>query len=246
VRIEYQGMVVARPTYNHVGYTSAAFVNQWGQMRPPSQALAVSIVLVTLVASMMIARRRSRLGQGAAIAVLVLGLGCAALSYAAHRQRPFVWPADVPTAAEPLTRGPYDLAPACYVTLYRLERLCAQTEEWQKQHGRLPTVAEWQAMHTGAEACDGLGTPFRYQVFAKPSDEDGQLYRIDNLVPEHGRLTGDHTVPPTLSDHELGPDGLFGTSDDQMGQEGLKLDPEAWEHYPHARAARTPVPGSKS
>lgn len=216
--IEYEGLVEVQPTYQHVGYTAAAFdtdayvnpahrteINAWSGMAVLGMALAL-----------IVGRRSGRTSAGAVAAAVLLGLALVGGAVALGIDR-------VPAGT---------MTPEFHGTLVKLERLVAETDAWVAEHGRPPTEDEWAAMHEEPPR-DGWGHPFEYTALDSPN-QDGRLYQITSLGEHRGhtdRLVWD------IPSFWLGEDGRFGTDDDwrtlQFGLEGV--DVERYQHHQHYR-----------
>lgn len=241
MRIEYQGVIEVRPSYQHVGYLAAAMMydsRTSGGVVPP---LFIGSGLMLLLIGAMVTRRMRSGWRWVVLTVAVLGV--AALGVASARMAATV-----------------EVAPEFYVTMYRLEALDAQTEAWTAQHKRPPTAAEWRKL-AASNALDGWGKLFEYRqtdgswpcVLAfSPNGRDAPIGLGYVIWSERAGATGQgsHGGPGPhigdLSNWHFGADGLFGTTDDERNFRGnLKLgrhkhlDPRK---YPHARVAREVTP----
>lgn len=233
MRIEYQGHVQAKTYFTHVGYVSAGMTVGGDIRTDPLSGLYLGGGVLLLVLSLIAARSLKSRWRWLLAALLILaGVGSGLRGYA--RSSCVI------------------ISPPYYLTLYRIEKLSAQTEEWVKRHGRAPTRAEWEAMHPGQESQDGWGRPLRYQPLAKLG-EHRPIYmrRADttNLMTHFGFVIWWPVLKPTsdwpdereLTNWHFGADGLFDTEDDEPalhwgGFRHKQLDPN---RYPHARAPRT-------
>lgn len=230
MRIEYQGHVQAKTYYTHVGYISAALAES--AAAPPNSVppMLMGAGTLLLVLGLVVAGRAKRYGRwlaGACIAAALASFGFA------------VWNA----IATP------SLSPSFYVTLYRLERLCAETEAWTAAHRRPFTEAEWRAAHRGVEARDGWGRRFTYGTFPLKDRSVENLFfddppgsyeaakELGYVIISDGATDKPHSMRSVCSWY-LGDDGLFGTVDDASILKYVfrRISPN---RYAHARAPRT-------
>jgi hypothetical protein len=138
------------------------------------------------------------------------------------------------------------VTPQYYQTIYRIEKLSASTDAWVERHGRPPTVAEWRAMQPIEETEDGWGRLLRYCPF----DEKALGYIRNNESRKLAKRLGyiiwwpidlQRNTPDVteLTNWHFGPDGLFGTADDEPAlAHEMRYKPLDPMKYPHARAPR--------
>lgn len=116
-----------------------------------------------------------------------------------------------PHARAARTTGKPKVSQAFRATIERLERLTAATNAWTAQNGHRPNVGEWEDVGRPADKVDGWGRPFGY-------DPDGwyrnnkQTFTISSSSGLEPRA--DRRNEP-LNSFYLGPDGRFGTADDE-------------------------------
>jgi hypothetical protein len=129
------------------------------------------------------------------------------------------------------------IRPSVLQRLQSVERVAAATEAQAVRLGRWPTQEEWRAVH-GAPR-DRYGARLHYSrhaprgFFLSSRPEDQQPFAI-RCQPR-----ADEPLHATWYDSRLfGPDGLFGTPDDQMSW----LEPKRFRRtaLPHGRAPRDP------
>lgn len=243
MRIEYQGHVQARPAYQHVGYTVAALGDGTHAQVGNGLylALAIGLALAALVAARVL---RPAWRYWLAGALLLCGVCAAARA--------------VSEARYVRVCRPY------YLTLYRLERLSAATEDWSAAHGgRLPTPEQWRREIAGRplpgwrdpyQARSGDGRPLCYATLKEPygavlyGADKGQaleaLPRFVIWVPDEARPREPRPASAELTNWHFGLDGLAGTADDELNFRGAPrhrdLHP-GW--HPHGRLPRpTPAP----
>jgi len=227
VRVEYQAAVSVPATFQHAGYISAAAMDAYtGRVMSalPAAWLSGAVLLVALA---LLVGRRSRGALFMTLtALLVVAGGLCGL-------RAIVVAATCPHAAEPRFAD----------TLYRMEGACAATEAWARDHGRLPTEAEWSDLAAGQPwARDGWDYPFVYQRIEKP-EHDNQKYAIVSVMERDGRKphnSGEAQMWEVPS-WWMGPDGLYGTADDQCMLYELKRDGVLFPNR-HAWAGRPESP----
>ncbi len=219
MRIEYEGAIEVQPAYQHVGYISACVDSYVSTTQRPYSSLLLGMALLFVVLSVLTARRM----QGSRCWVLVTLAAVAAIVAGGAG----VWALKNPV------KRPYT---EFYVTVYRLEKLSADTEAWAEHHGRLPNADEWQAMHDPAELLDGWGHPFEYTIHPDEPGFDGQFFAVTSLGIHRGKNGSDIWDIPSWI---LGGDGVFGTSDDRPDFRemfyGFTLDPAI---FPHGRSPR--------
>jgi len=214
MRIEYEGVIEQQPSYQHVGYTAAAFdtdayvsgghrteINAWSGM-----------VVLGLAFGLIVSRRWGRSSTGGGIAAILLGLALVG--------------GGVALGIELVPDG--SMTPQFHATLYRLEGLCAATDAWVAEHGRPPTAEEWAAMHE-EPPLDGWGHPFEFTPYDSPG-RDGRLYCVTSLAENHGHSD---SVVWDIPSWWLGRDGRFGTDDDwELLSDGLSgVGVERYAHY---------------
>ncbi len=241
MRIEMEGFIEQQPTYTHVGYTAAALQSvalaprdhdlhpaQWAF--GPSLISASLLCLILATVSWRQLRHRGALRWLAAVGAV---LAASTLMAGALRIREPLPPVGVFTD-EFIT------------TLYRLEKLSAETEAFAERTGRCLTEDEWHAIFTGEDARDGWGHPFRYGL-GDPEWADGPPERLlpDGTTPPRpyvigsmAQARGDYPIRSIFS-YYLGADGVYGTADDgEMLKyifERVRIDAG---DYPHGRTPR--------
>ncbi len=241
MRIEMEGFIEQQPTYTHVGYTAAALQSvaiaprnyapdpgQW--IIGPSLISASLLCLILATVSWRQLRHRGALRWIAAIGAL---LAASALMAGALRVRELKPPIG-------------DLTDEFVTTLYRLEKLCAETEAFAEGTGRYPSEDEWHTMFTSEDARDGWGHPFRYGLghpdWAEGPPEvlppGGEQARDRYVIGSMAEARGDWHLRSIFSWY-LGDDGVYGTPDDSEFLkyifEKVKIDARA---YPHGRTPR--------
>jgi len=226
VRIEQQGYIEVQPQYQHVGYLSAAVQGAYLDSEIRGAPFGLMGLGVIAVAGAFIVARRMRpcLARGAlACGLLLAGLWVGHLGIGS-------------------AKSVQTLSPDYYVTLRNIEEACALTEAWTEELGRLPTDAEWSARMEGRPcALDGWGRALVYDPQpAPPPPSDGQLYVVSSRgmrpSPEDFAVWAVHST-------ELGPDGLFGTPDDNSAvRRGRGGDWTIPTRYEHGRTAREATP----
>jgi hypothetical protein len=230
MRIEYQGQVQAKTYYMHVGYLSAGLAQGGDVHTDPLSGVYAGAGVLLLVLALIAARRvKSTWRWWIAVFLLLAALGSGLLAYSKARY--------------------VVISPQYYQTLYRMEELSAATEAWIDQNGRVPTVAEWQAMFPTTEMQDGWGKPLRYSQLAQWRERCLHCSEATwSIMENYGYVIwwpvlnpdGDSPAPGELTNWHFGGDGLFGPADDDyVFQSALKykrLDPI---RYPHGRTART-------
>jgi len=222
MQMEYEGYIQEQPAYSHVGYTAAAVNHSVLDQNHMGLGLSLCIMLVFTVAAMAARRRVVTRADRAIFAILIAGVAV----FAAQSVYALIIPR-------------WEIDPRFEQTLINIETMAAKTEAWAAEHGRVPTVDEWNAAFDIPEARDGWGRPFEYEVLDDPGPFDGQLYAI-RVCKQAQRVK---TLYQTESGY-AGPDGLFNTEDD-FSMHGLsildyrKVDLTGLQH---GRAARDPLP----
>ncbi len=192
MRIQYQGIVEARPTYMHVGYMVAypkpSRVYSYPGAPGAIVHVSAAVALAGIVLFLRLLRVRGTKRAHASLPALLLAAcltGAGAIGALCAMR--------LPKAA---------LSPGFATTLCRMERLGAQTDAFAREHRWLPTPEQWQqTFGETRDATDGWFFPFRYGLLQAPGF-DGQYYRITS--------GGAWEV---VSDW-LGRDGVAGTADD--------------------------------
>ncbi len=241
MRIEIEGFIEQQPTYTHVGYTAAAmhtvaFAPRGYEPHPAQWALGPSLIsasLLCLILATVSWRQLKHRGALRWIAAIGAVLAASTLMAGALRIR------------EPLPPVG-NLAGEFVTTLYRLEKLCAETEAFAERTGRYPTEQEWHTVFTGEDARDGWGHPFKYGLgrpewAASPPEAlpaDGKQARDPYVIGSMAEARGDYPISSIFS-YYLGADGVYGTSDDSeflayVFEKG-KLPSTV---YPHGRTPR--------
>ncbi len=233
MRIESEGFVEVQPTYQHVGYVSAAVNHNVLNQQAPPAGVFFGLALMSIVLAMMVQRKIGRShGHPLSSVLAFAGLGLFVLGWA--RMHPGV-----------VLHWRTELTPEFATTMYQMERLCAETEAWAAEHGRLPTADEWNAVHRNAEDCDGWGVPFEYRRWSEPSPFDDQCYEISMSSAQAKRIGSGYKKP--ICSYHLGPDGLFGTDDDRRGHPALgsiEFHRADLSQFRHGRTPRKPRPRS--
>lgn len=224
MRIEQQGYTTIQPSYQHVGYTSAAAEAAGFPLGAPMDRAAVGGSLALLAVALWLASAK-RLGGWRLLAVVPLILVCAIL-----------W-----TAHTYASKG-HTVSPPALENLQRIERGAALADEWIARHGVPPSSEEWLAL-AQAEGCatDVRGRPLEYSLLDRPSAVDGQRYSVACLFVDEWparRLGETGYYFEVITSSAFGRDGLFGTADDAHHLRA-GMDWQARGGYQHGRAART-------
>ncbi len=222
MRIEAQGHVEAQPPFAHVGYAAAHMPRELlgGRLTGPSlPALGVGLMLLALGIR---AVRRARRTVGAVdppaagICILATCVLVGAL-LPIHRIR--------------------TLTPPSHETLCHIEEASALTEQWQAELGRVPTQSEWRERMAGRPcALDAWGKPLGYEAYGEPCPMDNQRFVIWR---EGSKREGEgiQDIFRAIDSTNMGPDGLFGTKDDE-GMLHLWGDWQEPGRYAHGREPR--------
>lgn len=220
MRIEYQGHVEANPSYSHVGYLSAAQVPSVFKADQSGAWVFLGLALLCAVSARRLAARGRGALLGLGVVACLVAAGAAAVAFASSLRH-------------------YELTPAFTLTVQRLERLSEATDNFERQHKRLPTQQEWSRLGTPEDHEDAWGNAFVYTLENRFADRDGRPYGI--MVAE-----ASHSMPGRLSSAAFGRDGLIGTEDDcqaagsilgNLKHHGIDLTT-----FPHGRTPRPPSP----
>jgi hypothetical protein len=184
MRIEHQGYMQVQPTYQHVGYLSAAVFEARAITGLGGAAWLTILLAVSLVVS---PKLRPRLRWVVVTAVVLLG-GAAYGVWAL----PFVHRA-----------ADYQRGMQIHTVLRGIERDCQTVEEWAAEHGRLPTEREW-ASPTGR-----WNSTCTYRRLDRRG-ADGQLFVIVSRPSAREGWGPDRDIVSTW----FGPDALYATPDD--------------------------------
>lgn len=182
MRIEYEGVIEQQPTYQHVGYFSAANVRLVNGKTdfPLVAGLATAALVFALVAARLV-HRGSRKGGIAAGAVALAAVGCA-----------------LAVGLQPFEPASFEAITPNMSTYSRLMDPASRVESYRKRHGGLPSELplrepdEGSGRHRGVWDTnrDAWGREFRYTVTGEGEDQsfeirsagaDGEFGTADDL-----------------------------------------------------------------
>ena len=215
MELQGYGQVEARPTYAHVGYGSAAVGDFVRPVPAPAMLGVTSAVLLVAAAAVCAVAARPRAGVSFGRRAALVGLaGVLTLAggqcWISARTRALVR-RGVPT-------------PEVLQTLQALERLTAESRDELAQR---PPSDAWIEGWRAKGYRDGWGNPF---VLQREAYDEHEWF----VIRSAGHLSGygdPYGRPgPDLTSDMLGPDGLFGTRDDESTMKYLafsfRIDPD--------------------